>query len=97
MATSALSRLLDLIEESRGLLSIPDLARELGVTQSRVENMLEYWIQKGKIQASNTLTDCGGCGALHNCPFVLGMPRTFELIQEMGEESGGIIVPICEK
>jgi hypothetical protein len=95
MPTSTLSRLLELLEDSQGAISIQTLARELGVTQSRVENMLDYWIQKGKIKASNALADCGGCGTSDYCPFILDMPKTFELIHDKGEKTDEIMYPVC--
>ncbi len=80
MAISILSKLLTLIEESSGAYSIQGLARELDVSPAHVESMLEYWIRKGKIQSSKNLTECGSCSTKGNCPFVLEMPRTFELV-----------------
>lgn len=80
MATSTLRKLLTLIEDSSGAYSIQALARELDVTPARVEGMLEYWIRKGKINPSTNLTECGSCSAQGDCPFVLEMPRTYELV-----------------
>ena len=87
MVTTVLRKLLDLVEESQGAISIQALAGELGVTPPRVESMLDYWIRKGKIKPSVGLSNCGSCGALDNCPFVLEMPRTYELV---GDERGKI-------
>ena len=80
MAISVLSKLLTLIEDSSGAYSIQGLARELDVSPAHVESMLEYWIRKGKIQSSKNLTECGSCTVQGDCPFVLEMPRTFELV-----------------
>ncbi len=80
MKTSKLSNLLTKIEESSGAFSIQALARELDLTPERVKSMLEYWIRKGKIQSSTKLTECGSCSSQGDCPFVLEMPRTYELV-----------------
>jgi hypothetical protein len=88
MQNTTLRKLLDFFEESKGAISIQSLARELGITSSRVEDMLEYWIRKGKIKTSTTFPDCGSCGVLENCPFILEMPRTYELV----DDDSGIIV-----
>ena len=80
MTTSKLRDLLTIIEGSSGAYSIQSLARELDLTAERVESMLEYWVQKGKIQSSKNLTECGSCTVQGDCPFVLEMPRTFELV-----------------
>jgi len=82
MKTSKLSNLLTKIEESSGAFSIQALARELDLTPERVESMLEYWIRKGKIESSTNLTECGSCSAKGDCPFVLEMPRTYELVTD---------------
>ncbi len=87
MATSILSKLLTLIEESSGAYSIQALARELDVTPAHVESMLEYWIRKGKINTSTNLTECGSCSAQGDCPFVLEMPRTYELVMGQDQQS----------
>lgn len=86
MTISMLRNLLTIIEESSGAYSIQTLARELDVTPARVESMLEYWIRKGKIQPSTNLTECGSCSAQGDCPFVLEMPRTYELVKEGAED-----------
>ena len=80
MTTSKLSSLLIKIEESSGAYSIQALARELDITPARVESMLDYWVRKGKIQSSTNLTACAKCSAQGDCPFVLEMPRTYELV-----------------
>ena len=84
MKTSKLSNLLTKIEESSGAFSIQALARELDLTPERVESMLEYWVRKGKIESSTNLTECGSCSAQGDCPFILEMPRTYELV--MGQD-----------
>jgi hypothetical protein len=95
MANSTLSKLLDLLEESQGALSFQSLAQELEVTQARVKGMVDYWIRKGKIKASATLTDCGSCGVLENCPFVLDLPKTYELVNEVEANMIEVVHPGC--
>jgi hypothetical protein len=80
MAISTLGRLLTVMEDSAGVLSLPDLARELDVTPERVESMLDYWIRKGKIRESAGMADCGRCSASQNCPAMFEIPRTYELV-----------------
>ena len=77
---SKLSNLLTKIEESSGAFSIQALARELDLTPERVESMLEYWVRKGKIQSSTKFTECGSCSSQEDCPFVLEMPKTYNLV-----------------
>lgn len=95
MKTSKLSILLTKIEESSGAISIQTLAQELDLTPERVGSMLEYWVQKGKIQASTKLTECGSCSSQEECPFVLEMPRTYELVTDKDHLSGLDSYIIC--
>jgi hypothetical protein len=96
MASSKLRILLDLFEGSSGAVSIRDIARELDVSQDRVGSMMQYWIRKGKIRVSGVGTDCGSCGAGGDCPFILDMPRTYELVKEAQGEAIKIIQPVCK-
>lgn len=82
MATSTLGKLLSLFESSPGALSVGSLARELDISPCRVEEMMEFWIRKGRIKASSNLIECGTCSVQGDCPFVLEMPRTYELISD---------------
>ena len=96
MKTSKLSNLLTKIEESSGAFSIQALARELDLTPERVESMLEYWVRKGKIESSTNLTECGSCSAQGDCPFILEMPKTYELVIEGVGEMIEIVQPGCK-
>ncbi len=96
MKTSKLSNLLTKIEESSGAFSIQALARELDLTPERVESMLEYWVRKGKIESSTNLTECGSCSSQGVCPFVLEMPRTYELVKDGAEDLVEVIQPACK-
>jgi hypothetical protein len=96
MANSALSQLVKLLEESQGAISIQSLAQELEVTPERVESMMDYWIRKGRIRKSTDLIDCGSCGELESCPFILDMPKTYELIKDDGVRIIEVISPGCK-
>jgi len=92
---SKLSILLAKIEESSGAFSIQALARELDLSPERLESMLEYWIRKGKIQSSTKLTECGSCSSQGDCPFVLEMPRTYELVTGQDQLTDPVTHVIC--
>jgi hypothetical protein len=95
MTASTLGRLLSLFENSPGSLSIASLARELDISPGRVEEMVEFWIRKGRIKASSQLTDCGTCSVQGGCPFILEMPRTFEIVKGGADHPGPVIQPAC--
>ena len=95
MTTSKLSRLLTILEGSSNAFSIRELARELDISRERVESMMDYWIRKGKIRISASQTECGSCSALGDCPIILEMPRTYELVKEGMEEINELVLPAC--
>ena len=96
MTTSKLSRLLTLLEGSSGAISIRELAKDLDISKGRVESMMEYWISKGRIKKSTSQTECGNCSALGDCPFILEMPRTYDLVNEGVGEVIEIVHPACK-
>ncbi|MCB0047551.1 MAG: hypothetical protein H6642_01185 [Caldilineaceae bacterium] len=92
MAQSKLRQVLTLFEESNGSLSLPQMARRLDVSQSRLEEMIQYWVRKGKIRASVSLSDCGTCGhGDGGCPFTMELPKGYELA---GSQDGTGFIPL---
>ncbi len=78
---STLRQVLTVFETAGTSLSLPQIARELDVSQERLEGMLQHWVRKGKIRENISPTECGTCG--HKgaaCPFVMDMPRSYELV-----------------
>ena len=96
MTTSKLSMLLTVLERTSGAITVRELARKLDISQGRVESMLDYWISKGKIKNSTSQTVCGNCSELGDCPYILEMPRTYELVSEGVGEVIGIVQPACK-
>ena len=82
MANTTLSKLLEKFEEMSGGLSIQALASELELRPAQVESMVDFWINKGKIRVSTNPSECGSCSVQGDCPFILEMPRTFELVND---------------
>lgn len=79
MAASTLSQVLTLFEQADGPLSLANVAHQLDVSQARLEGMIRYWIRKGRIRESAAAKECGSCGIKGECPFVMEMPRSYEL------------------
>ena len=96
MTSSTLGKLITLIEKSSGAYSIQSLAREMNVTPERIESMLDYWIRKGKIISSTNSTECGSCSTQEDCPFIVEMPRTYELVREEGDQIIELVHPACK-
>jgi hypothetical protein len=79
MTQSTLRQVLTIFETAATPLSLPKIARKLDVSQERLEGMIQHWVRKGKIRQSSALTECGSCGHGSACPYVLDLPRTYEL------------------
>ncbi len=82
MAQSTLRQVLTIFETAVTPLSLPKIAHDLDVSPERLDGMIQYWVRKGKIRQSSTLTECGSCGENGACPFVMEMPRTYELVTD---------------
>jgi hypothetical protein len=77
---SKLRQVLTIFETADSPLSLPQIARNLDVTPEHLEGMIQHWVRKGKIRPSGALTDCGTCGQQGGCPFVMALPRSYELV-----------------
>lgn len=79
---------LEAFKDTSQPLSLRQLAHKLNVDQSLVEDMIGYWVRKGKIRDTSvdstcSTGSCGSCGiAKDGCPFVLQMPKRYELVTE---------------
>lgn len=96
MTQSKLRQVLTIFENADGPLSLPGIARELDVSQARLEMMIQHWVRRGKIRESGGLSECGSCGHQDGCAFVMEMPRSYELVSD-----GAIPLPtidvVCER
>ncbi len=84
MAVSTLRQVLNYFEDAERPLSLSLIARELQVPKAQVESMVQYWVRKGRIREvvdGGGCTDCASCGVTGTCPFVMEMPRSFEVIK----------------
>ena len=79
MSQSTLRQVLTIFENADGPLSMTQIARELDVSVPRLEGMLRYWVRKGKLRETGSAANCGTCGSAGACPFVLDLPRGYEL------------------
>ncbi|MBZ0292780.1 MAG: FeoC-like transcriptional regulator [Anaerolineae bacterium] len=76
---SALRQVLAHFEQQSGAVSLPVMARELGVDRAVLQDMIDYWVRKGRLREASTPT-CDTCGCSHGCPFVFTPPRSYELV-----------------
>jgi hypothetical protein len=80
MTQSTLRQVLTVFETADSPLSLSQIARDLDITPDRLEGMIQHWVRKGRIRHSRSLTECGSCGLQGGCPFVMPMPRSYELV-----------------
>jgi len=82
VAKSKLRLLLEYVEESPGGISLQELARDLGLSISQAENMLEYWVRKGHLQAVSPAPDCAGCASGSKCSLLIDFPSTYQVTEK---------------
>jgi len=97
MATTTLRRLLTVFEESSGALTVQSLAAQLELRPERVESMVDFWVNKGRIRVSITPSDCGSCSSQGDCPYILEMPRTYELVTDQKRNTSPASLLRCSR
>lgn len=80
--TTTLRAVLTAFEEAHQPLSLRELAMKLDVTPGLLDGMLAHWIRKGKLREVRSASQCGTCGGAEGCPFMMHMPRSYELVTE---------------
>ena len=82
--TTALRRVLEAIEAADGAIRFDQLSRELDIDAGMLDGMLQHWVRKGRIRevvdTDPDTANCDHCGVKGRCPFVMQMPRRYELV-----------------
>lgn len=80
MAT--LRQVLDHFEHQSGAVSLAALARELGIEPPMLQEMIGYWVRKGRLRQVSDPACNATCGSncARGCPFVFAMPAAYELV-----------------
>lgn len=79
---SKLRQVLQVFEEAEGPLSLSQVAYDLDLPPDRLEAMIDHWMRRGKIRSGSALSNCGTCGDQDGCPFVVDLPRSYELVTD---------------
>lgn len=90
MKQNKLRQVLSTFEKTNRPLSLTQIAHDLDMPVMRLEGMIQYWIRKGKIRENGSYSECGSCNDNENCPFVMEMPQSYELVTS----NSGIPLPI---
>ncbi|MBC8507302.1 MAG: hypothetical protein ISR58_04395 [Anaerolineales bacterium] len=83
------------IEKADGSITLNDLSIKLGVDRNALEGMLQFWVQKGRIQDDSTTCDdvvCS-CGPSFissvDCTFIAKMPKTYSVRTQNEQKEKG--------
>lgn len=91
---SQLREVLNRFTDQSAPISINSMAREMQIAPEMLTEMISYWVRKGKLrEVSGSGSECTTCGIKGACPFVVTMPRYYEVVRE-GEEPQ-LSVPSC--
>jgi hypothetical protein len=86
-----LRQVLHEVESARGAIRVDEISQRLGIERGVVEDMIQFWVRKGRLQMDEDATmaaapaacatgSCGGsCPGPQGCPFIMKMPRTYSL------------------
>ena len=60
------------------------MAKDMGLEPGVLNGMIEYWVQKGKLQAVQSSSEeaCHTCGAQKRCPFIFPSPIYYEVVTD---------------
>lgn len=94
MAKTKLRQILDYVEDSQGGTSLQQMARDLDLSISQAENLLDYWIRKGRLREIGPAPDCAGCPGGSSCSLMIDFPSTFQVVTE-GKPQIPTIKPLC--
>lgn len=79
---SQLRQVLYAFEDAKAPYTLNQLARQLDMTPGMLDGMIHYWVRKGKLRPVHTSMACNACGSSSQCPFIMQMPSTYELVKD---------------
>ena len=78
---SPLREVLHHFEAQTAPVSLQQMAREMALEPGVLEGMIAYWVRKGRLrEVSSTGQTCHSCGIRSACPFIVHLPRYYELV-----------------
>ncbi len=76
--STTLRQVLEQFEQTQTAVSLPQMARALGIERGMLQTMIDYWVRKGKLREVGAPV-CQTCGSASGCPFIVALPRCYEL------------------
>jgi hypothetical protein len=80
MATT-LRRVLEHVEGQAGAVSLAQMARALDVPRPLLQEMIDYWVRKGRLREAGAAT-CTTCGSASLCPAATFVLRRYEPVRD---------------
>jgi DNA-binding transcriptional regulator LsrR (DeoR family) len=95
---SPLRKVLTYFEHTWQGSSLNTIAKEMKISPDQVQSLLEFWVRKGviRVEASET-PDCTSCGKTNHCPYVINLPRSFELARKEENEDLPLVQLPCDR
>jgi len=74
-----LKEVLAAFENSTCPMTAPRLAQELHLSENMVEEMIAFWIRKGKLRKVETTLVCSSCHSASTCALLVNLPAVYEV------------------
>lgn len=79
---SQLRTVLDRFADQSAPVSLNRMAHELQLDPAVLHDMIDYWVRKGRLREITSGAACTTCGSKAGCPFVVALPRIYELVRD---------------
>lgn len=99
---SKLRQVLEAFKDTPHPLSLRQLSLQLNIDQALLEDMIGYWVRKGKLRDINAETgcnssSCGGCTIVdERCPFIVEIPKRYALVTDTEPTKPAPISPVID-
>lgn len=86
---STLKQVLEVFKDTSQPLTMNQIARQLSLEPPVLEDMIAFWVRKGRLRDVSACDDTCNCGTACSscsfgatgCPFVVQMPKRYEFVE----------------
>lgn len=83
-----LKQVLEAFEQSTCPLTAPRLAKQLAISEEMVEEMITFWVRKGRLRKIETAPACTHCGSASTCATLVNLPAVYEITPGSSDAAG---------
>lgn len=83
---ATLRDVLHTFEAQTGPVSLAKLAQQLDLSAAVLDDMIAFWVRKGRLRPADQDGSCSSCG-VDECPFVMCLPRSYVVVEREFEAS----------